>query len=368
MSITSIRAAQRLDSRGKPTVQVILTTTHGEFRSVVPSGASKGDYEAVELRDGDETCYQGSSVLQAVRNVTDVLGPAIMDAKLDPATDLKKIDELMIKLDGTDDKSNLGANAILGVSMAAARAGAAATSVPLFQFLAKESGTTTDDFILPVPFMNVLNGGDHSGNAMAFQEFMIAPVAARNFAEAVQWNAETYACLKTLIIKKYGKAAIGIGDEGGFAPPIYHPHEALDLLIEAIEAAGHTGKIKIGIDPASQSFLQDGKYNIGFKCEKAELMDAHQLAELYHSLLRNYPIVLLEDPFGQDEWDAFARFNKECPCELVGDDLLATNIKRVKIAEETKACNSLLLKINQIGTITEAIAAYVRRSLLCGMP
>lgn len=355
--ITSITAQQRLDSRGKPTVQVRLTTASGTFHSIVPSGASKGDYEAVELRDGDQAYYGGEGVLKAVHNVEEVLAPAIIEANLDPATDLKKIDELMVKLDGTDDKSKLGANAILGISMAAARAGAAASDVPLYQFLAKESGTPTDDFVMPVPFMNVLNGGDHSGNTMAFQEFMIAPVDASSFAEAVQYNAETYVCLKSLITKKYGKSATGIGDEGGFAPPIYHPHEALDLLVEAIDHAGHAGKIKIGIDPASQSFLKEGAYDIGFKSDKPEMMSSTELGKLYHSLLEAYPIVLLEDPFGQDDWDAFTEFNKNCPIELVGDDLLATNITRVRVAEEKKACNSLLLKINQIGTITEAIAA-----------
>ena len=178
----------------------------------------------------------------------------------------------------------------------------------------------------------------------------------------MQWNAETYACLKTLITKKFGKAAIGTGDEGGFAPPIYHPHEALDLLVEAVDTAGHSGKIKIGIDPASQSFFKDGKYDIGFKTNKENAKNADELGQLYHSLIRKYPIVLFEDPFGQDDWEAFASFNKDCSIELVGDDLLATNIKRVKTADEKKACNSMLLKINQIGTTIEAIAAHVHPS------
>jgi len=182
MSITSIKAAQRLDSRGKPTVQVILTTVNGCFRSSVPSGASKGDYEAVELRDGDSSCYQGSSILKAVHNVENVLGPAVIDAKLNPATDLAKIDELVVKLDGTDDRSKLGANAILDISMAAARAGAAGAGVPLYKFLAKQAGSSTKDFVMLAPFMNILNGGDHSGNNMAFQEFMIAPIGASSRA------------------------------------------------------------------------------------------------------------------------------------------------------------------------------------------
>lgn len=357
MSILSIHAAQRLDSRGKPTVQVDLTTSHGTFRAIVPSGASKGDYEAVELRDGDASAFQGNGVKKACENVEKILGPKIIESGLDPAHDLKKIDQLMIKLDGTDDKSKLGANAILGISMAAARAGAAARGIELYEFLAGESSSPENEYVMPVPFMNVLNGGDHSGNPMAFQEFMIAPVGASSFTEAVQWNAETYAILKSNVQEKYGKAAIGLGDEGGFAPPINHPEEALDLLVDAIAGAGHQGKIKIGIDPASQSFFQKGNYNLGFKTKEDNVLSASELAALYHRLLEKYPIILLEDPFGQDDWDAFVEFNKNCPVELVGDDLLATNINRVKTALEKKACNSMLLKVNQIGTVSEAIAA-----------
>ncbi|KAK5107704.1 hypothetical protein LTR62_000898 [Meristemomyces frigidus] len=242
---------------------------------------------------------------------------------------MKKIDQLMIETDGTPDKSKLGANAILGISMAAARAGAAGRYIPLYQFLADESDAPSKNFVLPVPFMNVLNGGDHSGNPMAFQEFMIAPTHATSFTQAVQWNAETYSALETLIQSKHGKTAVGLGDEGGFAPPISHPHDALDLLMEAIKVTGHEGKIKIGIDPASQSFFTaDSKYDMDFKTDAPELLDATMLGDLYH-----------------------------CAVELVGDDLLATNVDRVKMGVEKKACNSMLLKINQIGTITEAIGA-----------
>lgn len=357
MSITSITASQRLDSRGKPTIQVRLTSAYGTFTSVVPSGASKGDYEAVELRDGDPSSYHGNSVLKAVENVNEVLGPRIIESGLVPATELSKIDKLMIDIDGTANKSRLGANAILGISMAAARAGAAARGLPLYEFIAHESGTSVEDYVTPVPFFNVLNGGDHSGNMMAFQEFMIAPVGARSFAEGVQFASETYAALKSAIEARYGRAATGIGDEGGFAPPISQPHEALDLLNEAIKSAGHSSQIKIGIDPASQSFFRDGQYDLGYKSDNAEMLDASAMMRMYHSLLSRYPIILLEDPFGQDDWDSFTNFNKDCSVELVGDDLLATNIERIKLAEDRKACNSILLKLNQIGTVSEALQA-----------
>ncbi|KAK4565604.1 hypothetical protein LTR86_004221 [Recurvomyces mirabilis] len=192
---------------------------------------------------------------------------------------------------------------------------------------------------------------------MAFQEFMIAPVGASSITQAVQWNSETYAALKTIIEAKYGKAAVGLGDEGGFAPPIDRPEDALSLLVEAIAKAVHQDKIKIGIDPASQSFFKNGNYNLGFKTNQENNLSAANLASYYRQLLHSYPVILLEDPFGQDDWDAFIDFNKDCGVELVGDDLLATNIDRVKTAVKKEACNSMLLKVNQIGTVTEAIAA-----------
>jgi len=214
---------------------------------------------------------------------------------------------------------------------------------------------------MPVPFFNVLNGGVHSGNLMAFQEFMVAPVGASSLTHAVQMGSEVYQTLKNIIKIKFGGAAIGIGDEGGFAPPISKPHEALDLLITAIEECGYTGKIKIGIDPASGEFFKSDVYNLGFKDDhntaSETKLNARELSDLYRDLLERYPIVLLEDPFAEDDWTAWTAFNKTCQIELVGDDLLATNTERIKIAKEEQACNSLLLKINQIGTITEAMEA-----------
>ena len=232
----------------------------------------------------------------------------------------------------------------------------------MYEHLAALAGRSGKDYILPVPFFNVLNGGVHSGNPMAFQEIMIAPTRAESMSDAVRMGAEVYAALKTKIVEKYGRSAIGIGDEGGFAPPISEPHEALDLLETAISDAGHDGKVAIGIDPASSEFYQqnDGKYNLGMKWEKPKNLSKKALADLYHRLLKSYPIVLLEDPFAQDDWNAWTEFNQDCPVELVGDDLLATNIKRINKADHKKACNSLLLKINQIGTITESIEAAKR--------
>ncbi|KAK4691540.1 enolase, partial [Lecanoromycetidae sp. Uapishka_2] len=357
--IRAIHASQRLDSRGKPTVQVQLKTDHGSFQAIVPSGASKGDYEAVELRDGDAAAYGGNGVLKAVSNVEKIIAPALIDKNLNVTTDLDKIDHLMIELDGTDDKSRLGANAILGVSMACARAGAATKGVPLYEFI-RQLSHTKKPYKMPVPFFNVLNGGVHSGNGMAFQEFMIAPIGASSMADAVRMGAEVYQRLKEVVRTKYGSSAIGIGDEGGFAPPISRPTEALDLLVIAIEQCNYTNKVKIGIDPASQEFLAKDMYNLGFKdpSSHGDELSANELGSLYTELLAKYPIVLLEDPFGQDDWEAWENFCKTCRVELVGDDLLATNTKRIKHAEEHKACNALLLKINQIGTITESIEAY----------
>ncbi|KAK4934136.1 hypothetical protein LTR10_024460 [Elasticomyces elasticus] len=360
--LTSVRAFQRLDSRGKPTVQVEVETKDGKFRAIVPSGASKGDYEAIELRDGGEA-YGGAGVRQAVQNVREVIGPALLDRRYDLEIGLKEIDSFMIALDGSPDKSDLGANAILGVSMACARACAAAKKIPLYDFLAGELQSSPHRYIVPVPFFNVLNGGVHSGNTMTFQEFMIAPTGAASIAQGIQWASEVYQALKSIIIKEFGKVATGIGDEGGFAPPITQPSEALDLIMAAVKAAGHEGKIKIGIDPASSEFFDDGYYDLGFKSDKPKKLTSTELADLYRALVDKYPVVLLEDPFAQDDWESWKYFHvvsKLHNVELVGDDLLATNIMRIEKAAEADACDSLLLKVNQIGTVSEALAATER--------
>ncbi|KAF4628040.1 hypothetical protein G7Y89_g10110 [Cudoniella acicularis] len=323
---------------------------------MVPSGASTGEYEALELRDHDASLYRGKSVLKAVKNVNNVIAPALIKQKFN-ITDLERIDAFMNELDGTEDKSKLGANAILGVSMACTRAGAASVKVPLYEYIRQISGSKKP-YTMPVPFFNVLNGGVHSGNDMAFQEFMVAPVSATSITEAVRMGAEIYQELKTVITNKFGGSATGVGDEGGFAPPISQPHEALDLLNTAVENCGYTGKIKYAMDPASSEFFQSEQYNLGLKDKKSAKLSRQELADLYASLIEKYPVALLEDPFAQDDWESWTQFQaRKTGVELVGDDLLVTNVKRVKIAGEKKACDAMLLKVNQIGTVTEAISA-----------
>ncbi|KAF5013163.1 hypothetical protein FDECE_827 [Fusarium decemcellulare] len=357
--IKGVKAAERLDSRGNPTVQVDVTTSHGTFRALVPSGASTGEHEAVELRDKDDSRYGGKGVIQAVHNVEKVIGPALVSKGFDPRSQLKEIDAFMKELDGTSDKSCLGANAILGISMACARAGAAATGVPLYEFLRNEAGIKKP-YVMPAPFLNILNGGVHSGNTMAFQEIMIAPTGASSFEEGIRMAAEVYHTLKWVIAEKFGAPATGVGDEGGFAPPISTLEEALDLLSVAIDKAGFNGRIKLACDPASSEFFNSdtGEYDLAFKNKSVkDVRGSREMRKLYKGILEKYPMVLLEDPFAEDDWKSWSEFNRDCPVELVGDDLLCTNIERVKMAAEKKACNAMLLKVNQIGTVSEAIEA-----------
>jgi enolase len=359
MPITSVKARQIFDSRGNPTVEVDVVTEKGLFRAAVPSGASTGIHEAIELRDGVKGEYLGKGVLKAVENVNKVLGPKVLG--LDP-TKQAEIDELLIKLDGTDNKGQYGANAILGVSLAVAKAGAAQKGVPLYHHFAELSGHSTDTFVLPVPAFNVINGGSHAGNALAFQEFMILPVGAASFTEAMRMGAEVYQHLKLVIKAKYGLDATNVGDEGGFAPNIKDAKEGLDLLVTAIEKAGYTGKIKIGMDVAASEFFADGKYNLDFKNANAAETSKKTPAELlavYSEYVQAYPVVSIEDPFDQDDWAGYQQMQASIgqTIQIVGDDLLVTNPKRITTAIEKVACNALLLKVNQIGSITEAIQA-----------
>uniref|UniRef100_A0A8C8RWL8 phosphopyruvate hydratase n=1 Tax=Pelusios castaneus TaxID=367368 RepID=A0A8C8RWL8_9SAUR len=311
MSIEKIHAREILDSRGNPTVEVDLYIEKGMFRAAVPSGASTGIYEALELRDNDKFRFLG--------------------------------------------KAKFGANAILGVSLAVCKAGAAEKDVPLYRHIADLAGNT--DLILPVPAFNVINGGSHAGNKLAMQEFMILPVGAESFRDAMRIGAEVYHNLKSVIKEKYGKDATNVGDEGGFAPNILENSEALELLKEAIDKAGYTEMVVIGMDVAASEFYRDGKYDLDFKTpdDPSRYISADELGDLYQSFIRDYPVVSIEDPFDQDDWEAWSKFTPNVGIQIVGDDLTVTNPKRIKRAIEEKACNCLLLKVNQIGSVTEAI-------------
>ena len=354
--ILKVHAREILDSRGNPTVEVELTTSNGTFRSAVPSGASTGIYEACELRDGDKNRYLGKGVTQAVRNVIDVLGPALIGKDV---MDQAGLDKQMKDIDGTKNKGKVGANAMLGISMAITKAAAVNATLPLYQYLARLAGNT--DLRLPVPCFNVINGGKHAGNGLPFQEFMVAPVKAANFSEAVRMGCEVYHSLKGILKKKYGQDAVNVGDEGGFAPPILDINEPLPLLMEAIEAAGHKGKFAICMDcAASEMWAEDvKKYNLTFKNAEPTYIDAKGLEQIYVKWATDYPIVSIEDPYDQDDWEGWTSLTTALKgkAQVVGDDLTVTNVERIKTAIEKGSCNSLLLKINQIGTITEAIEA-----------
>lgn len=345
-------------SRGNPTVEVELTTPKGMFRAAVPSGASTGIYEALELRDKDPARFLGKGVLKAVDNINSIIGPALIAKNVD-VTNQTEVDQLMLSLDGTENKSKLGANAILGVSLAVCKAGAAQKGVPLYRHIADLAGNK--DLILPCPSLNVINGGTHAGNNLAMQEFMILPTGASNFHEAMRMGAEIYHNLKSVVKKKYGQDATNVGDEGGFAPNITNTLEALDLLKAAIDKAGYTGRVQIAMDAAASEFYQDGKYNLEFKSSKPDpssIKTGQELVDYYKSLVSQYPIVSIEDGFDQDDWESWTKLTAACPdLQVVGDDLLVTNPKRIKTAIEKKACNALLLKVNQIGSVTESIEA-----------
>ncbi|GAB7343932.1 hypothetical protein MBLNU457_1883t2 [Dothideomycetes sp. NU457] len=360
MPISKVHARSVYDSRGNPTVEVDLITESGLHRAIVPSGASTGSHEAVELRDGDKSKWGGKGVLQAVKNVNETIAPALLKANVD-VKDQSAVDKLLIDLDGTPNKGKLGANAILGVSMAVAKAAAAEKRVPLYVHISDLAGTKKP-YVLPVPFMNVLNGGSHAGGRLAFQEFMIVPSDAPSFTEAMRWGSEVYQKLKSLAKKKYGQSAGNVGDEGGVAPDIQTAEEALELITDAIEQAGYTGKVKIAMDVASSEFYKADakKYDLDFKnpdSDKSKWVTYEQLADQYKQLASKYPIVSIEDPFAEDDWEAWSYFYKTSDFQLVGDDLTVTNPEFIKKAIEVKACNALLLKVNQIGTISEAIQA-----------
>jgi len=359
MPVTKVHARQIFDSRGNPTVEVDLTTEFGIFRSAVPSGASTGIHEALEMRDGGSD-YHGKAVLNAVKNVNTIISEAVVGKDIDYA-DQKAVDKLLCDLDGTPNKSKLGANAILGVSMAFCKAGAAKKGFPLYKHIADLAGTP--QVTLPCPCFNVINGGSHAGNKLAMQEFMLCPTGASTFTEAMKMGSETYHHLAKIIKKKYGGDATAIGDEGGFAPNVQDNAEGLNLCVSAIEAAGYTGKINIAMDVAASEFYKEGKYDLDFKnpdSDQSQWKTGDEMCAFYKQFCVDYPVISIEDPFDQDDWENWSKITADLlshKCQVVGDDMTVTNPARIATAIEKKACNSLLLKINQIGTISESIQA-----------
>ena len=349
-SITSVRALEILDSRGNPTLRVSVTLDNGITASAsVPSGASTGENEAVELRDGDKGRYGGKGVLKAVGNVNKTIAPKLVG--MDP-TRQGQIDRLMIELDATANKGNLGANAILGVSMAVARAAAMATGLPLYAYLGGAGAMR-----LPVPMMNILNGGKHADNSVDLQEFMAMPIGAPCFAEALRYGAETFHALKKILAKK--GYTTSVGDEGGFAPNLKSDEEACELIVEAIRAAGYTpGKdVAIALDPAASSFYEGGQYNLAKSGQGRKT--SGEMTSLYASWAKKYPIVSIEDGLAENDWEGFKAHTGALgdTIQIVGDDLYVTNTKFIARGIREAATNAVLIKLNQIGTVTETIEA-----------
>jgi len=350
VTISDIAAREILDSRGNPTIEVDVSLSNGMTgRAAVPSGASTGEHEAVELRDGDAERYGGKGVQHAVQNVEETIGPALRGHDV---TDQLGIDASMIELDGTPNKSSLGANAILAVSLASARAGAQSVGLPLYRYLGGPLAR-----VMPVPMMNILNGGAHATNTVDFQEFMIVPVGAESFAEALRMGTEVFHALKKVLVKR--KLATGVGDEGGFAPDLRDDEEALKVILEAIDAAGYAaGKdIALALDCAASELFVDGSYV--FKKSGAGKRDAQGMVELYEAWLNEYPIVSIEDGLAEDDWDGWAKLTSALGdrCQLVGDDLFVTNTERLARGIESGVGNAILIKVNQIGTLSETLEA-----------
>uniref|UniRef100_A0A8C6U0C4 phosphopyruvate hydratase n=1 Tax=Neogobius melanostomus TaxID=47308 RepID=A0A8C6U0C4_9GOBI len=354
MLLIQIRFVQKINDKSRHN---LTGQVHGLFRAAVPSGASTGIYEALELRDNDKTRYMGKGVSKAVEHINKTIAPALVNKNV-TVVEQEKVDKLMLDMDGTENKSKFGANAILGVSLAVCKAGAAEKGVPLYRHIADLAGNP--DVILPVPAFNVINGGSHAGNKLAMQEFMILPVGASSFKEAMRIGAEVYHNLKNVIKEKYGKDATNVGDEGGFAPNILENKEALELLKNAIAKAGYTDKIVIGMDVAASEFYKGGKYDLDFKSpdDPSRYITPDQLADLYKSFVKDYPgMMCYSDPFDQDDWAAWSNFTASTSIQVVGDDLTVTNPKRISKGVAEKACNCLLLKVNQIGSVTESLQA-----------
>ena len=347
MKIVRVHGRQVLDSRGNPTVEVEVELDAGAAgRAAVPSGASTGQFEAVELRDRDAGAYLGKGVLRAVENVERELGPALAGAD---AGDQEAVDRLLLELDGTPNKSRLGANALLGVSLAVAKAAAAEAGKPLFRYLGGESAG-----VLPVPLMNVVNGGAHARNSLDLQEFMVVPAGAPSFSEALRVGAETFHRLKELLHER--GLATGVGDEGGFAPDLPSSEEAIAVVLEAAERAGHAEKVAIALDPATTELFEGGRYRL--PGEGLDL-DAEGMVSFWEDLCGRYPVVSIEDGLAEDDWDAWQALTERLGerAQLVGDDLFVTNVERLRRGIEAGVANAILVKVNQIGTLTETLEA-----------
>jgi enolase len=351
-TISAIIARQILDSRGNPTVEVDVTTEDGHFgRAAVPSGASTGKHEAVELRDNDKSVYMGKGVLQAVANVNDIIAEELIgwDVK-----DQAGIDKLMIELDGTENKSKLGANAMLAVSMAVAKAAADEANLPLYRYLGGVNSTT-----LPIPLMNIINGGVHADNKIDFQEFMIIPIGASSFSEGLRWGVETFHHLKS-VLKKKGYST-NVGDEGGFAPDIQSNEEAIETVIQAIEAAGYKPgeQIAIGLDAASSEMYNEADNTYKFYKSSGKVISSDEMVAYWAEWCKKYPIISIEDGMAEDDWNGWKKLTETLgsKVQLVGDDLFVTNVKRLKQGIDQEIANSILIKVNQIGTVTETIDA-----------
>ncbi len=349
-NISEIRGRQVLDSRGNPTVEAEVRLADGSIgRAIVPSGASTGEHEAVELRDGDNQTYLGKGVLKAVENVNGEIADAL--ANFD-AADQRTLDQKMIELDGTENKGRLGANAILAVSMAAARAAANCYELPLYRYLGGAGANT-----LPTPMMNILNGGAHADNNVDFQEFMVMPVGAESFSEALRWGVEVFHTLKGVLKKRGYNTAVG--DEGGFAPSVKSNVEAIDVVLEAIQEAGYKPgeEIAIALDPAASEFFQDGKYF--FKKSDKSTKSSDDMVRFYTKWVNDYPIVSLEDGLAENDWEGWSLLTKELggKIQLVGDDIFVTNISFLQEGIDKHVANSILIKVNQIGTVSETLDA-----------
>jgi len=348
--IKHIHAREILDSRGNPTVEVDLILEDNSFgRAAVPSGASTGTHEACELRDGDENRYGKKGVTEAVKNVNTILKEALSGNEFNQ----KSLDEKMIAIDNTENKTNLGANAILGISLAFAHASAKSDGIPLYEYF-KNISDTKGDYVIPSPMMNILNGGKHAENSTDLQEFMIMPLGAPSFKEALRYGAEVFHALKKILKEKGLNTSVG--DEGGFAPPLSSNEEALEIIMDAIRSAGYEpGKdIFIALDPAASEFYEDGKYQL--KTEGKSL-SSEEMVDFYADWASRYPIISVEDGLGEDDWDGFNLMNKKLgdKIQIVGDDLFVTNKRRLKRGIEEGSANSILIKLNQIGTVSETI-------------